>query len=286
MKMFNKIPAFTLTIMFAFSFTGQVMAATSPTLTASSTYSILSGAAVTNTGATTMPGNLGISPGIGPAPHYTGFPPGIVNLPGTIHDADVDAGLAQADNTAAFGFIDQACTVTYAGTKDLVGLNLVPGVYCADAFALSGTLTLSGTSGVWIFKSASDIITSGTANVVGGDPCNVWWRAVSSVTLGTNTSMIGNILASTAITMVTGADLSGRAMTQTAAVTLDANTITNPICSASAPVTPTPTPTPITELPETGASGENSIPWYIVIPIGIFATSVLFTVIQIKKKIV
>ena len=204
-------------------------AATSPTLSAVGSYSVLAGSIVTNTGATTMPGDLGVSPSIGVPPHVTGFPPGVVGPPGTIHDADANAAAAQSDNTAAFAFIDQGCNITYPGTKDLVGENLVPGVYCADAFELSGTLTLSG-SGVWIFKSASTLITSGTANVVGGDPCNVWWRVVSSATLGTNTSLLGNILALTSISLNTGATLNGRALAQTGAVTMDDNTITTGVC--------------------------------------------------------
>jgi hypothetical protein len=208
----------------------DVSAATSPTLGAVGSYSILAGSIVTNTGPTTMPGDLGISPSIGVPPHYTNFPPGIVGPPGTIHDADAHAAAAQAADTAAFGFLDQSCDVTYAGVKDLVGLSLVAGVYCADAFTLSGILTLSG-SGVWIFKSASTLITSGTANVVGGDPCNVWWRVVSSATLGTNTALIGNILALTSISLQTGASLNGRALAQTGAVTLDSNTVNGPICA-------------------------------------------------------
>ena len=227
------------------------LAATSPTLGAAESYSVLGGETVTNTGATTMPGDLGVSPGSA----VTGFPPGIVGPPGTIHAGDANAAAAQIGNTAAFTFLDQGCDVTYPGTKDLVGENLVPGVYCADAFELSGTLTLSG-SGVWIFKSASTLITSGTANVVGGDPCNVWWRVVSSATLGTNTSLIGNILASTSISLQTGASLDGRALAQTGSVTLDSNAITGLICLAptatstatstsTSTLTSTPTNTPV-----------------------------------------
>lgn len=204
-------------------------AATSPTLGPVGSYSVLGHTTVTNTGATTMPGDLGVS--IGGAP--VGFPPGTVGPPGSIRNAG-DSLAAQNANTAAFGYIDQGCDTTYAGIKDLVSENLVAGVYCADAFELSGTLTLSGT-GVWIFKSASTLITSGTANVVGGDACNVWWRQVSSAVLGTNTSLKGNVLSSTSISMQTGADLEGRVLAQTGAVTLDNNTITGSTC-LSAPV--------------------------------------------------
>lgn len=220
----------------------SVYAATSPTLGAAGSYSVLGHTTVTNTGPTTMPGDLGISIGGSPV----GFPPGIVGPPGTIRNA-ADSLAAQNADTAAFGYIDQGCDTTYTGTQDLVGLNLVPGVYCADAFELSGTLTLSG-QGVWIFKSASTLITSGTANVVGGDPCNVWWREVSSATLGTGTSLTGNILALTSISLETGASLDGRALAQTGAVTLDANTITGSTCLTTPIYINSVTPT----LPNTG----------------------------------
>ncbi|MBA3533581.1 MAG: DUF3494 domain-containing protein [Ardenticatenales bacterium] len=212
--------------------------AISPDLGAATSYSVLGGQTVTNTGLTTMPGDLGVSPGSA----VTGFPPGIVGPPGAIHAGDAQAAAAQSDNAAAFTFLDQTCDTTYPGVKDLVGETLVPGTYCADAFRLSGTLSLSG-SGVWIFKSASDLIVSGAATVVGGDPCNVWWREVSSATLGANTALIGNILASTSISLETGARLNGRALAQTGSVTLDSNTITGPICALQATNTPVPSAT-------------------------------------------
>jgi hypothetical protein len=272
------------------------LAATSPTLGAAASYSVLGGQTVTNTGNTIMPGDLGVSPGSA----VTGFPPGVVGPPGSIHATDTNAAAAQADNTAAFTFLDQGCDTTYTGTQDLVGMDLVPGVYCADAFALSGTLTLSG-SGVWIFKSAAALITSGTANVLGGDPCNVWWRVVSSATLGTNTSLIGNILASTSISLQNGASLDGRALAQTGQVSLANNTITGSSClaapvstntptvTATASITPTVTPTPgpgtptavppkatntpvgsISGLPNTGGAPIRStdFPWNLVIVAG------------------
>ncbi|MBE0410977.1 MAG: DUF3494 domain-containing protein, partial [Anaerolineales bacterium] len=191
------------------------LAAISPDLGAAESYSVLAGSIVTNTGPTTISGDLGISPGIGEPPHYSGFPPGVVGPPGEIHDADEHAAAAQAASTAAFGFLDQSCDTTYPGVQDLSLVSpLEPGVYCADAFLLTGNLELSG-SGVWIFKSAATLTTSAGSSVTGGDPCNVWWRLVSSGTLGTNTAFIGNILALTDINLQTGASLDGRALVQT-----------------------------------------------------------------------
>jgi hypothetical protein len=235
-----------------FEVSARPLAAISPALGAAASYSVLAGSIVTNTGPTSISGDLGISPSIGVPPHYTGFPPGVVGPPGTIHDADTHAAAAQADATAAFAFLDQGCDTTYAGVQDLTLVSpLGPGTYCADAFILTGNLTLSG-SGVWIFKSAATLTTSSGSSVTGGDPCNIWWRLVSSGTLGTGSVVIGNILALTDINLQTGASLNGRALAQTGQVTLDSNIITGPICAASptdTPVPPTDTPVPPTNTP-------------------------------------
>jgi hypothetical protein len=240
MKIFNIVvfvPLLSLAMMnFAVS---QVSAATSPNLGTADSYSILAGSSITNTGSTTISGNVGISPGT-VAPNYTGF--NTVTLGGTIHDADSAALTAQSDkNTAYSALASQGCDIDYgAVTTELAGKNLLPGVYCSTSFHLSsGTLTLNGNSSdVWIFKSASDLIISGgnSAKVVftgGGQACNVWWRVVSTATFDANSSLVGNILADTSITFSAGASLNGRALARTAAVTLSSNSITGPICNAA-----------------------------------------------------
>ncbi len=217
--------------------------ATSPVLGNVASYSVLAGSIVSNTGPTTVSGDLGVSPSIGVPPHVTGFPPGEVLAPSVIHDADAPAGLAQAANTAAFGALDQTCDVTYAGVQNLTLVSpLGPGVYCATSFSLSGNLTLIG-SGVWVFKSESTVITSPSSSVTGGDPCNVWWRVGSSATLDTGTTFVGNILALTSITLNTGANLNGRALAQTGAVTMADNDISL-VCAVNPGPTSTPTGTP------------------------------------------
>jgi Ice-binding-like/Prealbumin-like fold domain len=239
-KVFLSIPVLTLLLLISV-LPIQAFAATSPSLGLAEPYSILSGSTVTNAGATTINGNVGISPGIGPTPHYTGFGTVVFDSGSSVHDADTAAQLAQADkNTAYAALLAQGCDTTYAGIfKELSGLNLVPGVYCADSFRLSsGVLTLNGTStDVWIFKSASDIvITGGNASRVvftgGGLACNVWWTAVSSTSFDAGSSLVGNILADTSISFATGASLEGRALARTAGVSLSGNAITAPNCSA------------------------------------------------------
>ncbi|MFZ1627314.1 MAG: ice-binding family protein [Anaerolineae bacterium] len=209
---------------------------TSPILVEAESYSVLGYSTVTSTGPTTVTGDLGVYPGSA----VTGFPPGIVGPPGVLHAADGHAAAAQIDNSAAFGFLDQPCDFTYPDGQDLTPLSpLVPGVYCAiGSFALTGNLTLTGSSGVWIFKSDSTLITSSGSSVTGGDPCNVWWRVGSSATLGTASEFRGNILAFASITLTSGANLNGRALAQNGAVTLDTNNV-----YLSCPVAPTATAT-------------------------------------------
>ena len=60
-------------------------------------FAVLAGAAVTNTGPSMISGDLGVSPGSA----VTGFPPGLVSN-GTIHAADAVAAQAQADLTTAY----------------------------------------------------------------------------------------------------------------------------------------------------------------------------------------
>ena len=193
-------------------------------------FSVLAGSAVTNTGSTTISGDVGISPGTA----VTGFPPGLAS--GTIHIADSAAAQAQAALTA--GYIDAAGRA--GGTSvsgDLVGRTLTPGVYkSTSSLAISGDVTLDGAGNpgaVFIFQIGSTLTTGSGSHVVlanGATACNVFWQVGSSATLGTNSEFKGNILALTSITITTGVNLQGTALARNGAVTLDSNVITGCTC--------------------------------------------------------
>lgn len=232
---------FLVLLQFVSIFPDLSFAASSPDLGEAKTFAILSGTAVTNVPTSVITGDIGLSPAAGS--NYSGLNTSEVS--GTIfapdssgpdgNDGDepemltnAKSDLVLAYNNLASGLnADANCEVGYqfgSGNVDLSGQSLVPGVYCADTFTLTGTLTLSG-SGVWVFRSAATLVTSGTANIVGGNACNVWWQVPSSATLGTNTSLIGNVIALTSISMTTGASLNGRALARNGAVSLQSNTI-------------------------------------------------------------
>jgi hypothetical protein len=205
-------------------------------------FAVLAGSTVTNTGPSVISGDVGVSPGTA----VTGFPPGTVNN-GTIHQADAVALQAQNDATTAFNdAAGRASTGTISAPLG-AGQVLVSGVYTGGALALNGALTLDAQgdpNAVFIFQAASTLVTASASSVIlinGASPCNVFWEAGSSATLGTDSTFIGTILASTAITATTGATIEGRLLASTAAVTLDTNTITAPICSAPPPTTTTTT---------------------------------------------
>ena len=220
----------------------RATAQSAPTLGTAQSFAVLGASTVTNTGPTVITGNLGVSPGTA----ITGFPPGLV-AGGAIHAADAVALKAQADNTAAYNNLaSQACNFTYGVPTDIGGLTLVPGVYCfASSAGLTGTLTLDAQgnpNAVFIFKIGSTLITASNSRVLlinGASPCDVFWQVGSSATLGTGTNFIGNILALTSITLTTNATLSGRALAQNGAVTMDSNTVSVTSCSVATLIPPT-----------------------------------------------
>jgi type VI secretion system secreted protein VgrG len=239
-------------------------AATAPSLGTAQSFSVLAGSAVSNTGASSILGDVGLSPAGGA--FITGLTCGHVGA--TIYDTNggytgggggstaclsTDPGLlTTAKNSVTTAYNNAAGQGTdFTVPTELGGSTLIPGVYDSSpgTFGITGALTLDGQNdpdAVFIFKMASTLITADGSSVNfinGAQACNVFWQVGSSATLGTNSDFSGNILALTSITLTTGADVTGRLLAQNGAVVLDTNTINAANCSVASTCTPTSTTT-------------------------------------------
>lgn len=218
------------------AWTSPAFAQTAPSLGNAAAFAVLGGSTVTNTGATVLRGNVGVSPGNA----ITGFPPGTLTGGGTSHAGDATAAAAQVSLTTAYNaLVAQTPTQNLTG-QDLGGKTLIAGVYKFDTSAqLTGTLTLDArgsSDAVFIFQIGTALTTATDSTVTminGGSLCNVYWQIGSSATLGTETSFVGNILALTSITLNTSATVVGRALARNGAVTLDTNTATAASCTTA-----------------------------------------------------
>ena len=244
----RNLPLIVLVSLLAFfAFGPALQAQESVGLGTADDFAVLSGESITNTGPTTITGDVGIHPGTS----VTGF--GSVTQDGDLHETDAVAEQAKVDLVTAY---DNAAGQPVTGTipTELGGQTLTTGVYdsAAGTFGITGTLTLDAEgdpNAVFIFQMASTLITSEASSVElinGADACNVFWQVGSSATLGTDSSFAGNILALTSITLNTGATFDGRVLARNGSVTLDPNTITRAVCPAAVP-----DPTTTTAAPDT-----------------------------------
>lgn len=259
------------------------MAAQPPVnLGTTSSFAVLAGSTITNTGPTTINGDVGLHPGTA----FTGQ--ASVTLNGALHLTDAVALQAKNDLVTAYDDAAGRTPVTRISTE-LGGTTLTPGVYdSADGtFQITGTLTLDAQGdpdGVFIFQTASTLITASgsSVNLINGARfCRVFWKIGSSATLGTDSHFVGHLFALTSITANTRATVEGQLLARNGAVTLDTNTITNGVCADTPTPTPTPTPGPTpgpTPTPTPGTPGggttpggqipQTATPWYNVLLAG------------------
>ncbi len=252
---FNKVSIIVLAVMFTLGLVGtvSVFAFASPAtvdLGTAANFTILSKTAVSTTGATSVTGDVGVSPAA--AVFLTGFSQTMdasnkfstsTYVTGKLYAADYTAptpsytGTAVVDMEAAYvDAMGRALPdATNFNAGNLGGQNLAPGLYkwtTGVTIPTNLTLTAVAASDVWIFQIDGNLdIASATSVILAGGalPSNIFWAVAGTTTLNTTSIFEGNILAgpgTSTIAMLNGATLHGKALGQKD-VTLINNTISS-----------------------------------------------------------
>lgn len=201
-------------------------------------FAILGAATVTNTGASTVNGDIGVYPGTA----ITGL--GSIVHSGQVHAADAVAESAHADAALAYDSLRALGSTLNLSGQNLGDRTLTPGVYRFDTTAeLAGVLNLDALgdpNAMFVFQIGS-ALTTASASVINvlnaGRNTGIFFQVGSSASLGSSSVFAGNILADQSVTFGASAMLlCGRALALNAAVTMDSNTVAND-CSSVAGAT-------------------------------------------------
>jgi Ice-binding-like len=209
-------------------------------------YVILAKSGISTVPTSAVTGNIGVSPAA--ATLITGFSliadstnvfSTSLQVTGKAYAADytppTPSNLTTAVGDMQLAFNDaagRAPRVTELGAGSIGGMTLAPGVYKWGTGLLIPTdVTLNGSAtSVWIFQIAQNLTMSSAAKVLltgGARGKNVFWQVSGLVDLGTTAHCEGVILSATAITLKTGASVTGRLLAQTA-VSIDGSAVVEP----------------------------------------------------------
>lgn len=209
-------------------------------------YAILAKTAVSTVPPSVITGDIGLSPAA--TSYLTGFSLTMVGtasatspqVTGSLFGADMTPPTNSNLTTAVLDM--QAAYTDAAGrsTPDFLnlsggnigGLTLAPGLYnWGSSVIMPADVTLSGgADDVWIFQMSGDLNVSASKRITlagGAQAKNIFWQVAGQVNIGGGAHFEGNVLSKTAIALLTGATMNGRALAQTQ-VALQSATITKP----------------------------------------------------------
>jgi len=207
-----------------------------PILGTAQSFAVLGGATVTNTGLSTINGDVGAAPGTA----VTGI--GSTTLFGTVHSGDPVAMLAHVDALAASAYLSSLSFTQDLSGQDLGGMTLTAGVYRLTSSAqLTGALILDAqnmANALFVFQIGTTLTTASASsvNVINGSQdTGVFFDVGTSAVLGAGSLFAGNILAADSITLHSAASLlCGRALALNGAVTLDTNQVSRDCAAGGA----------------------------------------------------
>jgi len=192
-----------------------------PPLGVAGQFGVLGNSAVTGATGTgvLVSGDVGSSP----TPTVSNFPPSSTATPFLVHYTnDGIVQQARTDANAAYANLELQGTGTVLPDNLATVGALTPGIYSfvtgAPDLPASATLTLNDPTGtgIFVFNVGSSLTANVLSNVVGANPCNIYWRVGTSATLN-GANFIGTVIANASITVGAGANLAGRALAGTGA---------------------------------------------------------------------
>jgi Ice-binding-like/Secretion system C-terminal sorting domain len=187
-----------------------------------------SNGAVSNTGTSHLTGNVGTNNG-----SSTEFG----NVDGVMHDNDGASLLCATDLLIAYQQLDSAIPTDFHAALLGNGQTLDAGTYSiGESATLNLELILDGegdANAKFIFQIDGAFSSGAGAHVTlinNAQACNVFWKVDGLVSLASETSMKGTIIANNAaIVLSSGVVLEGRALSTTGAVTVDGVTVRTPV---------------------------------------------------------
>lgn len=194
-------------------------------LASASQFAVLAGTSIHNLGATSIKGEIGLSPG----QWVSGFPQDKLS-----YAKKEESELAKQDLTKAYN------DAKGRRSKDMVSINgdignltLTPGLYhsITSLQIASGNLTFDAMgkrNAIFIIQIASTLITRPEIKILlkgGAMASNIFWQVGDSAILGSYTDFKGTILAQKSITFYNGSTLQGRGFARAGAVNLASNKI-------------------------------------------------------------
>jgi hypothetical protein len=215
------VVALTLVMPATFLISESSLAEAPVSLGSAHSFAVFSKGVLTNTGDTTVVGDLGAV--------------GTVSGFSTAQQSTADSATVLGNLATAYSELGVASPAT-AIEGPIGEMTLTPGVYSsAAALTINGPLILDASSdpdGVFIFQVNGALNTSANSRItmVGGSAENVYWHVTGAVTLSaasatTVSEFVGTLLAYGAVTAGAGAEVQGRLFSVNGAMTLASNDI-------------------------------------------------------------
>ncbi|SPF34248.1 exported hypothetical protein [Candidatus Desulfosporosinus infrequens] len=223
-----------------------VIAAAPVNLGTAGNYAILSKAGISSVPNSVITGDIAVSPAA--ATYITGFSLSedasnafstSTQVTGKVYAATyavpTPSDLTIAVNDMGTAYTDaagRAANYTELYTGDISGKTLTPGVYkWSTGVLINSDVTLhGGANDVFIFEIAGGITQANDTHIIltgGAQAKNIFWQSADTVAIGTGAHFEGIVLGMTNISMGTNASINGRLLAQTA-VTLDESTVVAP----------------------------------------------------------